>query len=981
MPNDVREKPADDPTSRCLMGLGAALIAFLFFFPSTAFSAEASFFTLNDRWEKANAAPATSKKTALEQGFGNALEKTSFKTSAGLPEPPVLKRILSQLARDNQTVEIQLNQSLYVQASSGVTKFIATNEGIVSLETVGEGNVRLVGVGIGRTFVHIWDVSGRNTFEVQVIPQTIVLSSTQLRRIEAFEKTRSFRLGYSHSRGSFYTGPKFRDKSRASLDFSQNFTMEGDTPYGAVSSEAQTQKDRGKTLLTDAQFHLKDGRIGPFKDFNANLGDNRVKPNLMVFPAARVRGYEIDHTDAARRVKWDSFYGREQSSVIGTLTPGIVTKKTQNSYLSGNLVDFKVNDDMRLKAGFFTGSGKSRPDDLNRKGAGFESEFQLGPHVKFNPEIDYDNERFAQKHSVTTRFDKLTFRTETRDIDSHFETLIGAPSRQGEKGTLFELTADPYENVNLSGTFDIFRDRLIPNPNDAKAYNTHTDLLLRMIPRERSSLLFTFQDLDDTGRLGPNKQRTFGTQFNQQFAIFSHKASGFSRYQYRASRNINNPLSDYEDHQFILGFQTEIFWGIQFSLSQEWNRLDEYNLLETRMTHPRILVYSFDYSHKISDTPFYMEARLRIRDEEETESRNSFMTGEDSAELSGGIYYREYENMELFLTGRFKAFVPESLNVIEPRIEAEFLTGMRYLFDTQTRWSTVGSFEGFVFKDLNGDGVRQPDEPGIEGMAVKANDGKEAVTDKQGFYELKSISGKNAALVLDSAKIPYGFAPTSDVRREAPITQGQTEQVDFGLMPRSEITGIIFNDLNGNGKYDSTDSGVRKVRVKLEDGASARSNTIGVYSFPVTLAGEHTAALDLSTLPDGYLPQDVPKKTFTVFEGIRFELNFPLRATRQITGRVFIDENDNAVMDPNEKPLSNVKVLLGPKEVLTDKDGWYLFDNLNSGVYFLSADPGTLPDGLQGPVKISLELTNEPITISDKNIPIVRAVKHFTETE
>ena len=961
-------------TPLILKNASSLLAALVLFFPvSNCFSAEADFYTLNDKWEKANASSAVAKKAAIEQGFSSALEKsTDGIAHGGFAEPPAITRTLSDLVSQGQTIEIQLKQSLFIKSPNDIVKFVTTSEGIVSLETVGQNTLRILGTGIGRSFVHIWNASGRNTFEIQVISPVVPLSSQQLEQIEKFEKTRPFKFGYDNSRSASYAGSKFRDETRSSLDFTQNFNLNGDTPYGSVDSSVQTQKDRGKTLLTDAQFNLRDGHVGPLRNFNLGLGDNRVTPDLMVFPGTRVRGYHVDHTGDDKRVKLDSFYGREQSSVVGTLAPGVSSQNTLNSYLSGNSVDYKVNDDAKLKAGFFTGSGHSRSDELNKRGAGVESDIRLGPHFTLNPEVDYDNERFAQKHAITTSFDKITVKTEARDIDTHFETLIGSPSRQGEKGYLIDMTADPFTNTSFSGTFDIFRDRLIPNPSDVQAYNRHTDLLLRVTPAERSNLLFTLQDLDDTGRIGPTKQTSFGTQFNQQFDLFGHKATAFSRYQYRVSRNITDPSTDYRDDQLVLGFQTAIFWDINFSLSQEWNWLDEYNLSTNQSSSPRVLIYAFDYSHQIGNTPFYIDARLRIRDEEEAESRNSFMTGEDSTEVSGSIFYREYDNMEIFLTGRFENFVPESLNVTAPRVEAEFLTGMRYVFDSGYRWSAVGSFEGFVFKDMNSDGIRQPEEPGIEGMTIRSNDGREAITDKQGFYELKSVTGKNAVLALDNSKIPYGFAPTSDVRKEIPIVQGETEQVDFGMTPRSEITGIIFNDLNGNGRYDSTDIGVRKVRVKLEDGTAIRSNSLGVYSFSAAVAGEHTASLDLSTLPEGYLPLDVPKKTFTVFEGIRYELNFPLRATRQVTGRVFIDQNGNGVLGPEDKVLENAKVLLGSRGVLTDKDGWYLFDNLNSGAYELSIDPASLPEGISVPKKLEITLNDEPVTISDKNIPLTR---------
>jgi hypothetical protein len=313
----------------------------------------------------------------------------------------------------------------------------------------------------------------------------------------------------------------------------------------------------------------------------------------------------------------------------------------------------------------------------------------------------------------------------------------------------------------------------------------------------------------------------------------------------------------------VLGLYTELFWGINFSLQKEWNGLKEPNI--NRFTRPSALTYTWDYSHQINTTPFFMDARLRIRDEEDTESTNSYMSGEDSIEVSGGVYYREYADMEVYLTGSFTQYNPERLQEsMTHRIEAQFMTGMKYLFDTKTHWSAVGNFDGFVYKDLNGDGVRQAGEPGIAGMVVTTIDGKSATTDANGFYSIKSVAGKRVALTLDNAKIPYGYAPTGAVRREVDIIQDKTQSVDFGLTPRSEITGIIYNDLNGNGKYELTDGGVRKVKVVLENGASKRSNGIGVYSFPEVIAGEHTVSLAMDSLPEGYLPEDIPKRKITV---------------------------------------------------------------------------------------------------------------------
>ncbi len=949
----------------------AVFLFFSVFFSRPGFSAETDFFNLNEKWEKSNLL-AKEKGEALDQSFKSALS-TEASSIAGPPPAASITRSIDEILQSNNATEIELNQSLFVKTNGAIVKFLATDEGIVSMETANSDVLRILGSGIGTTFVHLWDSKGRNTFEVRVIGPKFVPSKYQISQTEALEKSRSFKFGYDNSQSASYTGPKFREMSRSGLDFTQNFSLSGDSPYGTISSHAQVEKYRAKTLLNEGQVALTDGKVGPFKNFNLALGDSAITPDLLVFPTGRVRGGELQHWDDGKNIQVTGFGGREQASIIGTLTPGIITKRSINSDLAGAVADVKVNDQASFKTGLFGATGSSRPEHLHRSGEGVQGEVKFGPHVIVDTETDYDSERFAQKHSLKTTFDRIQIRNEVRDISKNFFTMVGAPSRQGEIGYLLNANAQPWDNTSFSGDLDIFRDRLIPNPEDPESVNIHTDLSYSVVPRENSNLTFTFQDLDDTGRLGPSRQRSVGGQYNQRVDFFGRKATFFSRYQNRGNRVLTNSLSNFLENQVILGFYTELFWGINFSIEQEWNALKEPNI--NRFTRPRALTYTLDYNHQIGDTPFYMDARLRIRDEEDTESQNSFMSGEDSTEVSGSIYYREYDNLEVFLTGSFSNFVPESLNITAPRVQADFFTGMRYIFDTDVRWSASGTFEGFVFNDKNGDGIHQPEEPGIPNMLITANDGQQTVTDTTGFYQFKSISGKKAVLTLDSSKIPYGYAPTSSMRQELSIIQHEVQTVNFSLTPRSEITGIIYNDLNGNGKYDLTDVGIRGVKVVLEDKSSARSNGIGVYSFSNASAGEHTASLVLETIPEGYLPENVPQKSFTVTEGIRYELNFPLKALRTVTGRVFMDDNRNGILDPSEKPLAGVKVSLGDKSVVSDQDGWYLFDDLGQGHSDLVVDTSSLSDGLTAPQKIPIDMPADPKSISDLNIPVTRSSK------
>ena len=276
------------------------LIIFLVFHSGQVLATETGFYALNKRWENRNS-EGISKKDALDQGFSSAL----FRGVSNVTQTPsvVIKRTLAEIIGQSQTVRIDQHQTLLVKANGDIVKFVSTDDGIATLETASSDTLRIVGTGVGSTFVHIWDVHGRNTFQLQVAVPPLIFSSAQVEKIQALEKSRSFKLGYNNSRGAFYVGDKLRENRRSSVDFTQDFKLTGDSPYGAISSTVQTQKARSKTQLTQAQLSLKDGRIGPYKNFDAALGDSQANQNLIVFPSARIRGAVVDHWDDDRRVR------------------------------------------------------------------------------------------------------------------------------------------------------------------------------------------------------------------------------------------------------------------------------------------------------------------------------------------------------------------------------------------------------------------------------------------------------------------------------------------------------------------------------------------------------------------------------------------------------------------------------------------------------------------------------------------------------
>jgi hypothetical protein len=74
-------------------------------------------------------------------------------------------------------------------------------------------------------------------------------------------------------------------------------------------------------------------------------------------------------------------------------------------------------------------------------------------------------------------------------------------------------------------------------------------------------------------------------------------------------------------------------------------------------------------------------------------------------------------------------------------------------------------------------------------------------------------------------------------------------------------------------------------------------------------------------------------------------VSFQLIAVGRIEGQIINDLNSNGKIDPGEKGIPDVLVLLEPGDnnAYTDEDGRFIFENILPGEYQLKIDPATLP--------------------------------------
>ena len=227
-----------------------------------------------------------------------------------------------------------------------------------------------------------------------------------------------------------------------------------------------------------------------------------------------------------------------------------------------------------------------------------------------------------------------------------------------------------------------------------------------------------------------------------------------------------------------------------------------------------------------------------------------------------------------------------------------------------------------IFADIDGDGILDPSEP-------------TDVSGADGNYALNVASGTT---FIVTAITPAQFAPTTSTIRAA---SGGDSGVDFGftqVIP--DVTGTKFADVNGNGIFDETESGIEGVYIYLDlDGddrpdlgePSSITDSNGQYSinFPgpgiYTIrevvdagfvqtfpdGGEHVVVYDGVALRDNYnfgnLPSrdygDAPDSYQTLVSadgpshGISNELGLGLNVDREVNGFPTLtalgDDNNN----------------------------------------------------------------------------------------
>ena len=274
-------------------------------------------------------------------------------------------------------------------------------------------------------------------------------------------------------------------------------------------------------------------------------------------------------------------------------------------------------------------------------------------------------------------------------------------------------------------------------------------------------------------------------------------------------------------------------------------------------------------------------------------------------------------------------------------------------------------FSGQSFTDVDGNGVLDAGEPGLPGQTVQlvnAANGTVAsstVTDSGGFFTLNAGPGTWTLRQVAAA----GSIITTPLPGNTPVTSGLVvPPTNFGNFQLVTVSGLVFNDRNGNGVFDANDqrlNGWAVQLVRVFDGAvlqtqvtpsSGKNN--GEFFFANIGPGTYRVQ---EVLQAPYVPSITGSIEFAARSGQNLTVPFGNFAPAAAAGRVFEDLDLSGKLDGSEVGLAGftVQVLnaagITVSTGLTDAAGRYTAGGLAPGTYtaVLATPPGwvrTNPD-------------------------------------
>ncbi len=162
-----------------------------------------------------------------------------------------------------------------------------------------------------------------------------------------------------------------------------------------------------------------------------------------------------------------------------------------------------------------------------------------------------------------------------------------------------------------------------------------------------------------------------------------------------------------------------------------------------------------------------------------------------------------------------------------------------------------GALSGKVYQDINLNGHFDPgvDKP-QEGVQVRVDGNFYEVTDHNGDFRVENVKAGQHLVYMDLLSVRADLTLLTSAQHTVVLTSGRDLIVDFRLVRTGRMKGVVWMDLNENGKFDEGEQLLADVRIVTGSGRDTLTDAQGQFILGDLPPGEHVILIDEKTLPD-----------------------------------------------------------------------------------------------------------------------------------
>ena len=626
-----------------------------------------------------------------------------------------------------------------------------------------------------------------------------------------------------------------------------------------------------------------DGRLGDSSTIFTNLP---VRFSNSFYPGIYFQGYQSDLYGPRGEAH---IFGGQVARIVGLF--GKIYDTTREDFY-GFKASYRLLPSLLLGTGYILTLDEVDNADLlvTKRNHIFllESDFQALDWMRWLVQFsrsDYDGV-LGRKDRSDTAFKigpllsgrNFKFETNYRRIGTDYRFVNEATQAERDQEGLFGVGEYRlWGDATFFGNFDLYHNNVSDEPR-RNTLDTHRGLVGVSVFNPRyPSLFLTFDTVDQKTRSrfpSPIDNQT-GTLFTEIRYLYKN-FNPYARYRYVNYDDEISPRDQYDENVITVGFRQIFQGGSTVYIEGESDR-KTYTSHETESRVSGKLGFNYYFPNNLSCWGEVIYGKLKDRTDDTRRNR---------MELSAGLNYQLPWDITLYADVRYdKTFAPEHKSLQAEGVQVNFRIAKAFHWGEREKISGLragietrgfGTVAGFVFNDINRNGVQDKGEEGVRGITVRLEDGSMMKTDERGYYQFPRVEVGGHMVTLDVRRIPAAYSIISPENVRIEVRLRDTLTVNFQLVAAGRIQGRVISDANNNGKPDPGEKGIPDVLLLLEPrGMNTYSDEEGTFVLENVLPGSYLLKPDAVTLPEEGVITSSPELKFDISVGEELQdMNF-----------------------------------------------------------------------------------------------------------